>query len=350
MEYRPGRHNLIAVLDWGLGHASRSLALAKQLVLAGEKVSWAAAGAARHFLVQACPEQTIHSLPAYQIQYYGSNMHWNIARQLPKILRTVLQEQLVCKQLVRDLKVDRLISDSRFGAWSANCDTVFLSHQLNPIFGLPFVDILYRRWLQKFDSIWVPDHAGPNRLSGKLSDPTAYKNVTFIGPLSRFSDAFQTSQVPNLSTTAMPIEEASPFDLVCLLSGPEPQRSKLETMLRKILPQVPGKHILVQGKPNNVAEDQIHGNYQVVSFTDWQQTQWLLEKGRYIICRSGYSSLMDLQALNKTALLIPTPGQTEQVYLAHRAQQQGWAKTFKQEQLLQELPNWFSESDLNNGK
>jgi predicted glycosyltransferase len=36
-----------------------------------------------------------------------------------------------------------------------------------------------------------------------------------------------------------------------------------------------------------------------------------------IICRSGYSTIMDLIRLNKGALLIPTPGQTEQEYLAY---------------------------------
>jgi UDP-N-acetylglucosamine transferase subunit ALG13 len=44
--------------------------------------------------------------------------------------------------------------------------------------------------------------------------------------------------------------------------------------------------------------------------------QPLLNSAHTVICRSGYSSVMDILALGKKSILIPTPGQTEQEYLA----------------------------------
>jgi predicted glycosyltransferase len=41
-----------------------------------------------------------------------------------------------------------------------------------------------------------------------------------------------------------------------------------------------------------------------------------IERAEWVISRCGYSTIMDLVALQKKALLIPTPAQTEQEYLA----------------------------------
>jgi predicted glycosyltransferase len=42
-----------------------------------------------------------------------------------------------------------------------------------------------------------------------------------------------------------------------------------------------------------------------------------------IICRSGYSSVMDLMKMKKRAILMPTPGQTEQLHLGLQMQKKG---------------------------
>lgn len=305
-------HTLIAVLDWGLGHASRSIALADRLRSQGDEISWASAGRALELLRRDCSKDQIHELPAYDIRYEGHNMHLNIARQLPKIWATIRREHQVIDGLVRDFKVARLVSDSRFGAYSSRCPSVFMTHQLHPIFDVPLVGKVYQRWLKRFDEFWVPDEQGPNRLSGKLSDSSGYEKVKYIGFLSRLTPYLDPS-----------IELV--YDNVCLLSGPEPQRGYLEKELLQRLEGHPGNHLLVRGVPTQSA-DFFQGNCRVVSYTDAAQTAHYLQAARTIICRSGYSTLMDLRVLDKPAILIPTPGQTEQLYLAKRAKEQGWAR------------------------
>jgi UDP-N-acetylglucosamine:LPS N-acetylglucosamine transferase len=48
-----------------------------------------------------------------------------------------------------------------------------------------------------------------------------------------------------------------------------------------------------------------------------------IQESKYIICRSGYSSIMDLAFLGAKAFLIPTPGQFEQEYLAKKLKREG---------------------------
>jgi UDP-N-acetylglucosamine:LPS N-acetylglucosamine transferase len=43
-----------------------------------------------------------------------------------------------------------------------------------------------------------------------------------------------------------------------------------------------------------------------------------------VISRAGYSSIMELASLQKPAILVATPGQTEQEYLAERLSKKGF--------------------------
>lgn len=318
-DYRTGRRNLLAVLDWGLGHATRSIALCRHLEARGEVVVLAAAGNARRFLQQSFPGRKVVALPAYNIHYGHGSLPLSIAGQLPHIWKTVRREQEAVEALVDRLGIDRIISDSRFGAWSAKIPSVFLSHQLHPIFGFAFAARIYRHYLRHFSSTWVPDFSGPDRLSGQLSDPKGWENVTYIGQLSRFYD-------PDIPSAV----ETKAYDTFSLLSGPEPQRSRLEAYLLGQLATRPGHHLLVRGIPGPWEEGQ-RGNCRILPYTTSAATLHHLLTAGTIICRSGYSTLMDLVALNRSqVILIPTPGQTEQEYLAHRAEQRGWAKCFSQ--------------------
>jgi len=42
----------------------------------------------------------------------------------------------------------------------------------------------------------------------------------------------------------------------------------------------------------------------------------VINNSKYIVSRAGYTTIMDLIALKRTAILVPTPGQTEQEYLS----------------------------------
>ncbi|PPK85253.1 UDP-N-acetylglucosamine:LPS N-acetylglucosamine transferase [Neolewinella xylanilytica] len=300
-------HTLICCLDWGLGHAARSLALARQLQHGGLRISWASSGPAAEMLRRELPDTEIHELPPYRVRYDTKSMVWNVARQAYFWRKTIKAEHRATAELVKKLGIDRIISDSRFGCYHAEVHSVFLTHQLHPITHFAPATTVYRWQLGRFDEFWVPDHPGHDRLSGKLSDPAGYENVQFIGPL------------PHI----MPREGQPEYDLLALLSGPEPMRSRLEEIVVPQLESLAQSTHIVRGLP--ATAQSLHTSLDYTNFTDTATLSPLLTAARFVIARPGYSTLMDLRALNKKAILIPTPGQTEQMYLAQRAQLQGWA-------------------------
>lgn len=296
---------LLCVLDWGLGHATRSLALAQRLRAGGDTVHWASAGRARELLREALPAgEIVHRLPAYGVRYPTANMPLNVARQFPRWANTIRKERQRTAALVRQLGVERIVSDNRFGCYHPATPSIFLTHQLHPITGNRLVSWGYRTWLRRcFDAFWVPDFAD-RRLSGQLSDGAGYANVRYVGPLSRLR----------------PTAPAEAYDYFALLSGPEPMREHLETELTGLLRAHPGRHLLVRGVPSSRPAATV-GHLTVLDYADADFLARQLPAARTVVCRSGYSTLMDLAALGVrgNVLLVPTPGQTEQVFLA-RAQ------------------------------
>ncbi len=300
-------HTLLTPLDWGLGHASRSLALARRLEAGGDRVSWASSGPAAEMLRWELPGVAVHDLPPYQVTYRSKRMKWNVARQLLHWTWTIRAERRVTATLVRELGVDRIVSDSRFGCYHPDLPSIFLTHQLHPITHFAPASAAYSWQLRHFDEFWVPDDAGHDRLSGKLSAATGYEKVTYIGPLSRLA----------------PAPGVEPYDLLALLSGPEPMRTRLEELILRQLSDLPYSHRLVQGLPSG--RPSVPAGSALLPYADTPTLNGLLTAARCVIARPGYSTLMDLRALGKRAILVPTPGQTEQLYLAQRAQLQGWA-------------------------
>lgn len=307
----PGRRNLLCILDWGLGHASRSLALLRALEEIGEQTFLASCGRARIFLENERPDLTVHDLPAYDVRYPTKNMPLNVALQLPNWLRTIIREKRRTAALVQELSIDRIISDSRFGCYHPTVESVMLTHQLHPIFNFGPMSWAYVQYLRRFHECWVPDTA-ERLLSGILADPRGYRSVRFIGPLSRLQP--------------QPVAPEN-WQTLTLLSGPEPMRGRLEKELLQQLRSIPGPHLFIRGLPEGEAVEHT-GDIVVMPFADGDFLARQLPAARYIICRSGYSTLMDLAALSLTAkvILIPTPGQTEQEFLARALVQSGDAE------------------------
>ena len=302
------RKTLVCVLDWGLGHAARSLALLDHPALADDEIHLAASGHASVFLRRERPDLPLHELPAYNVRYPTGNMPLNVALQFPRWWLTARRERRVTQRIVRENNIDRVISDNRFGCYANAAPSIFLTHQLHPITNSRPVSWLYRRYLRRFDEYWVPDNT-ERALSGRLSSPEGYEKVSFIGPLSRLS---KLSEVPKSLRT------------LSLLSGPEPMRSRLEAALVKSLASIPGNHHIVRGLPAAAALG-VPPNIAVSDFADRDILSGLIPQAEVIICRSGYSTLMDLAATGTDAkiILVPTPGQTEQHYLALTQVQRG---------------------------
>jgi len=317
---KPGQRTLLCILDWGLGHASRSLALATALEAAGETTFFASSGRALKFLQAERPGLVVHELPAYNVTYPTRSMPLNVAWQFPRWVRTIWRERRSCAELIEALGIDRIVSDNRFGCYVPGVPSIFLTHQLHPITGNALVSWVYRRYLQRFDAFWVPDFLEvEQRVSGKLSGVSGYNNVTFIGPLSRLSYARSHGLQPVSAVN----HGLKPMNtrILALLSGPEPMRSQLEDIILRQLPSISGHHVLVRGLPGGARPlTDTPDNVTVHGFADAKLLSQLLPAARHIICRSGYSTLMDVYAVieGKNLALVPTPGQTEQVYLAKR--------------------------------
>jgi len=208
---------------------------------------------------------------------------------------------------------DQVISDNRYGLYNSQLKTTFISHQL--IVKAPFkwaekmIQQLQFFFINKFSECWVPDTQGYPGFAADLSHPVLMPKipVTYIGPLSQFS------VLQNASTSALPIK----YKYCFLLSGPEPQRTVLQNIIESGAARLHEPSILIEGRPSDLPNHyQIKETLTKLRYARGQDLLDIIMQSEYIVCRSGYSTLMELLPLHKKMILIPTPGQTEQVYLA----------------------------------
>jgi predicted glycosyltransferase len=297
---------LVAPLDWGLGHATRCIPLIDKLLQHDITVVLATDGRAYTLLQQQYPTLTLLKLPAYNIRYRSSNMTLAMASQFPKIVYAIVAEHIALKKIIRQHGIRTVISDNRYGLFHRKVHNVFLTHQLNLIIPNPLLQTLVRkglnRWIRLFfDSCWIPDVAEEPSLSGILSHPALLPSVAYIGSLSRMQR----------------YEVEKEYDVIAVLSGPEPQRTFLENEIIAQAKNLTTSFLIVGGKPEMKEVKQFSHNVQYVSFLDTVSLNRAMLAANVVISRSGYSTIMDLAKLKKKAILIPTPGQTEQEYLAH---------------------------------
>jgi uncharacterized protein (TIGR00661 family) len=315
---------LVAPLHWGLGHATRCIPIIRSLLKNGYDVLLGSDGAALLLLKKEFPELKYIELPAYDITYTkkGSFLKWKLLLKLPHIKKTMNAEKKLVKKLVDSAKIQGIISDNRFGILSKKVPSVFITHQLNVLSGNTsyLSSKMHQKVIKKFTECWVPDVAGPNNLSGILGHLTETNlPLKYIGPLSRMSHR----------------DLPKKFDILCLLSGPEPQRTLLEELLMKRLCTSQKKVALVQG---NVSEEKtvtLIKNVTIFNFLETESLETLINQSAMVISRSGYTTIMDLAVLNKPAFFIPTPGQYEQKYLAKKLKEQGTVASCKQEKFTE---------------
>jgi spore coat polysaccharide biosynthesis predicted glycosyltransferase SpsG len=306
---------VICPLDWGLGHATRCIPLIREFQNRGCEVFIASSGYALSLLKKEFPSLTFDELPAYNPHYSVTlPMTLSMALQLPNLLRVIRQEQKAIEEIVIKRKIDLVISDNRYGCWSKKVRSVFMTHQINllvPWYVKKMVIDFSNKCIARFSLCWIPDWQGPDSIAGNLSKSDS-KTVRYIGTLSRFKK--------------LPKQEKR-YDVLALISGPEPQRSELERILRKelvewskcqynvgALEKSVRKCLLVRGiPPRSIIKN---GDIDEVDYLEADELNTIMEASDVVICRSGYSTLMDLLKIGKTAILIPTPGQTEQEYLA----------------------------------
>lgn len=310
---------LIAPLDWGMGHVARCIPLIAYCIEKGHNVSIAGNTACETFVRQYFPSVHFIYLKGYDISYSKNAFFFplKIFFQIPKILSRIYHEHRCLHTWQKSKSYDIVISDNRYGLYHSNTFNIILTHQLH--ISVPqskllskFILFLNKKLLSQFHQVWVPDihNDTNNSIAGKLSQKiNTLPNIQYIGILSRFTN----KQIV-----------LNHYHIVILLSGPEPQRSILEDNLLDYFANVTYPVLLVRGKINNRNIITYPPHIHIENFLDKDALASALVGAHTIICRSGYSTLMDLLALNKKAIIIPTPGQSEQEYLANAMHEKKW--------------------------
>ena len=301
---------LVAPLDWGLGHATRCIPIIKLLLEKGCEVVLAAGGIQKKLLEVEFPSLRIISIPGYRISY-GGNRALTVLKifyQIPKILIQINRERRWLSRFIDSEGLDGIISDNRYGLYHPRVRSIFVCHQLairTPLgrIGERLLMSVHYRKISRFSACWVPDFATGTPLAGELSHPSRLPAIPlrYIGPLTRLE---RTQGIPD------------PQSLLVLLSGPEPQRSILEKKLMGQIENFPGKITLVRGLPGEAEIPPPRADIRLVNHLPSGELGRVIVQSGLVIARSGYSTIMDLLSLGKKAVLIPTPGQPEQEYLA----------------------------------
>lgn len=294
----------VSPLDWGLGHATRIVPVVRQLLSSNNKVILGVTPLTRRLLEEEFPFLEKTDLPAYNVSYSATLPLWlKLLSDWKRISEVISREKSALAEIVKRSQIDVVISDSRFGLHSERTHNIFVTHQifLRTPFGGYIAQRINRSYIQRFDEIWVPDYAPePSSLAGALSHGKQFHdNIKFIGPQSRLRKTDATYKK---------------FDYLLLVSGPEPQHTIFKELLLKKASGCPGlRFALVCNSPQHSVPANVH----CFVFPDAQSLSLLFAESKCIICRSGYSTLMDTHLLGAGDLvLVPTPGQSEQEYLA----------------------------------
>ncbi len=299
---------LVAPLDWGLGHAARCVPLIHSLIKHGYNIVLGGSGLSGKLLQLEFPTLPYLEIPGYDITY-SSKLPMSIAmlRQAPGILRSIQNEKKWLEQKMEVEKFDVVISDHRYGLYNKNVFSVFMGHQLFISSGSsdllePMLWKVNKSYIENFNLCWIPDLPGDENASGKLS----HKNLipfphNYIGLLSRLSPGMNEEKI---------------YKAAFILSGLEPLRTELENILiQQSYDLEEGRYILIRGTDQPIQKTPPN-NMEVIDLADSKKMGEVIKQSEIMVSRAGYSSIMDYLVTVSRAILIPTPGQTEQEYLA----------------------------------
>lgn len=295
---------IVAPLAWGLGHATRCIPVVEALLKMKCKV-WVVLTPPQEALYRPHFGNRVEYLPLEEppVDYRGT-FAVAMVRQMPRLAAQMRRESSLAEWLTERIDPHLIISDNRYGFRSAHAPSVIIGHQLQLRAGLlsPLVNAVNRRLMRGFDAVWVPDNETRPNLSGALSHGKKWENISYIGPLSRLQPAPQKGEVV--------------YNWLALLSGPEPQRTIFEDLLVEVAEKQGFRLALVAGQPEEGTAGEKTANIARFPHLSDRELLKVVEQSQAIVCRSGYSTLCDLAAMQRKALLVPTPGQTEQKYLA----------------------------------
>jgi len=322
------KKNLFAVLGWGLGHATRSIPLIHKFIEHKIGLILGGCGDSLLLLRETFPQLEHVSLPSYGFRYprSGALFPWAILGHLPRFMNARAEEHRILRRMVAERRVQGVVSDNRYGLYLDGLPSRLLIHQLSPELPAPLQPFrkhilgLHHDMLARFGRCWVPDNP-EHDFAGRLSHAFRPSLKTdYLGPLSR---------IPSIPLT----ETDGSYDLCAVLSGPEPQRSILEDMVIRQSAKAQAHLALVRGLPANGHTMNTVGRADCWGHLPGPALRQVLEHSRVLLCRPGYSSLMDYYATGLPAILVPTPGQSEQEYLGRWWASRGYGISVPQHDL-----------------
>jgi uncharacterized protein (TIGR00661 family) len=302
---------LFGVCSWGLGHATRDLPLLRRMIKAGHSLTLVGIGRSLDLLKDELKDACGYlSIPDYSSAY--SERDFSVSKFLsyfPIYMSEVVKEHLRIEKLIARGKYERIISDNRYGVYDKEIPSYLISHQLRfiapgrvKLFEMATEGFNYSFFKNSFSKFLVPD-SKEDDLSGDLSHNLKYFKAERIEYLGLLSDLKRR-------------ETAKDIDYFISLSGPEPQRTILEKKIFEQAPLLKGKVVIALGKPEDPRNKWVN-HLRVFGYLGRKRQEEIMNRSKLVITRPGYTTIMELSLLGKKALFIPTPGQTEQVYLAH---------------------------------
>lgn len=311
---------LLSPLNWGLGHAMRDIPVIRTLLSHGHEVTIAACGNALAALRREFPACRCIDFQDYPSPYSAGRFFLpRFALSLPILLDAIAREHRGLERIVSRERYDLIISDNRLGVYTSRVPSLFITHQIHfhlPIFLWPvelFAARMSRFLYRKFDRIIVPDNPpGPLALAGILSRPDS-------------DEARSRAFYSGILSVTQKRDAPADLDYLVQISGPEPQRTRLEEILLPQVRELDGSCVVLLGSPQRQGYVAGSDSCTVRTYVTNDEKADLMNRARFIICRSGYTTMMELAELQKKAgLFIPTPGQPEQEYLSRYYESNGW--------------------------
>lgn len=311
-----GKNILLSPLNWGLGHASRMVPVIKRLRTCNNVVV-VCAKEAEQFLKSEIPDINIIIINELSFKYPESRISlFSLLRLAFIMLFNSLNEHYKVKKLIKQFDIQIVVSDNRYGLLYKNIPCYIFTHQIFPFPPHPFEKFqnlfgkILIKYLSKFTKCIIPDFTGDFKLSGLLTQklPLDSRKFVYSGILSRFEDAEN-------------VDLKKRYDYLVLISGIEKQRTVFENEILKKFSDTQKKVLFVRGVFAETLPEKfndISPSVTVKNYLTGNELKTAFLESETVICRSGYSTLCDLIALNKKAEVYPTPGQTEQEYLAER--------------------------------
>ena len=340
---------LVCPMDWGLGHASRCMPVIMALRDAGCRVLVAASGGGSELIKRELgPEITdeagpvednrvrIIPFPGFPVSYSRRFLFFRLMFRVPAFVYHIYKERRLLNRIVKNYRPDLIVSDNRYGLGHRSVRSVIITHQLRPELPFvlkPFQKMVARRirqWIRTFDECWIPDDPDHSAAGKLISGHDRLPSVFFIGWLSRFGLRKYTHN--NSGETS---NGSCKYRFLFILSGPEPHRTMLEDIIMERFSGIKERVLVVRGLHGCIPEREVKGNIEIVGFMDSGMLANAVNDSKTIVCRSGYSSVMDLLVMGRGAVLIPTPGQTEQEYLAKWLSAKGWFTVIPQNRINQ---------------